>query len=120
MLTVVRFSKYSFPKLQYISRARDYGLRKLKMLNVSNENLIALKWQNIHFISNVKFTAIYSKTCPSSLLYIQQRRILNPITLHSAKAYSELYQTSKIELFSKIVNSFHMLTIFAKCSILGG
>ena len=29
------------------------------MLRVSNENLIVLKWQNIHVISNIKYTAIY-------------------------------------------------------------
>ena len=59
--------------------AGDYGLRKPKMLNVSNEIVIVLKWQNIHVIPNIKFTAINSKSCPSSLLYIQQRRIQNPI-----------------------------------------
>ena len=51
-------------------RAGDYGLRKLMMLNVSNGNLIELEWQ-IHVISNIKFTAISSKTYPNSLLYIQ-------------------------------------------------
>ena len=51
-------------------RAGDYSLRKLIMLNVSNENLIELKWQ-IHVISNIKLTAIFSKTYPNSLLYIQ-------------------------------------------------
>ena len=50
----------------------------LKMPRVSNGNLIVLKWKNIHAISNIKYTAIYSKTWPSSLLYIQQRRIQNP------------------------------------------
>ena len=49
-------------------RAGDYSLRKI--LNVSNENLIELEWQ-IHVISNIKFTAIFSKTYPNSLLYIQ-------------------------------------------------
>ena len=49
-------------------RAGDYSLRKI--LNVSNENLIELEWQ-IHVISNIKFTAIFSKTYPNSLLYIE-------------------------------------------------
>ena len=53
LLTVVRVSKYSFPKLQHIFRAGDYGLRKPKMLNVSTENLIFLKWLNIYVISNI-------------------------------------------------------------------
>ena len=52
-LTVVRFSKYSPPKLQYIFGAGDYDLRKTKMLNVLNENLIILKWQNIHVTRGV-------------------------------------------------------------------
>ena len=76
LLTVTRFSKYSFPKIQYIFRTGYYGLRKLKMLNVSNENLIELEWQNIDVISNIKFT---SNIYRSSLFYIQQRRIQNPI-----------------------------------------
>ena len=50
------------------------------MPRVSSGNAIVLKWQNIHVISNMKYTAIhiFSKTWPSSLLYIQQRRIQNP------------------------------------------
>ena len=79
LLTVVRFTKYSFPKLQYICRAGDYGLKKLKMLNVSDENLNVLKQQNIHSISKIKYITMYSTTCSSSLLYIQQLRIQNPI-----------------------------------------
>ena len=65
MLNIVRISKYSFIKLQYIFRAGDYGLRKLAVLNVSNENLVVLKWQNMHVISYIKFNAICSKTCPT-------------------------------------------------------
>ena len=52
-------------------------LRKPKMPRVLNGNLVVLKWQNIHVISNIKYTTIYSKTWPSSLLYMQQRRIQN-------------------------------------------
>ena len=66
LLTFASFSKYLFPKLQYIFSARDYGLRKPTMLNVVK-------------MLNVKFTAIYSKTCPITLFYIQQRCIQNPI-----------------------------------------
>ena len=66
LLTFVSFSKYLFPKLQYLFSAGDYGLWKPNMLNV-------LK------MLNVKFTAIYSKTCPSTLFYIQQSCIQNPI-----------------------------------------
>ena len=57
---------------------RRLRLRKPKMPKVLNGNLIALKWQNIHVISNIKYTTIYSKTWPSTLRYIQQRRIPNP------------------------------------------
>ena len=59
-------------------QAVDYGLRKHKKLNVLNGNLIVLKWPNIHVISNLKYTAIYTKTRPSSLLYIKQRLIQSP------------------------------------------
>ena len=38
--------------------------------------------------------------------------------LHLAEVYSEPYQTSKIEFFSHLVNSFHSSNIFAKSSIL--
>ena len=70
------------------------------MLNVSNENLIVLKWQKIHVFSNIKFTAIYSKP-------------VEQFTLYSAAAYAEPHQTSEIELISEIVSSSHSLTIFA-------
>ena len=59
-------------------KTADYGLRKPKMPRVLNGNLIVLKWQNIHVISNIKYTTIYSKTLPRTLRYIQQRRIQNP------------------------------------------
>ena len=35
-----------------------------------------------------------------------------------SEAYSELSQTSKVEFFAKIVNSFKMITIFKKNFIL--
>ena len=60
-----------------MSRAADYGPRKPKVLSVFNGNLIILKWQNIHVVSNLKYTTIYTKTWLSSLLYIQQRVIQN-------------------------------------------
>ena len=69
-------------------RAADYGLKKPKMFNVLNGNLIVLIWQNIHATSNLKYTAIYTKTRPSSLLYIQQRRIQNPFKRLSKKITS--------------------------------
>ena len=60
-------------------RTADYGLRKPEMPSVLNGNLIVLKRQNIHVISNLRCNAIYNtKTWPSGLLYIQQRRIQNP------------------------------------------
>ena len=37
---------------------------------------------------------------------------------HLAEAYSEPSRTYKMELFAKVVNRFHSLSIFAKCSIL--
>ena len=35
-----------------------------------------------------------------------------------SEAYSELSQTSKVEFFAKVVNSFKMITIFKKNFIL--
>ena len=58
------------------------------MFSVLNGNLIVLIWQNIHATSNLKYTAIYTKTRPSSLLYIQQRRIQNPFKRLSKKITS--------------------------------
>ena len=40
------------------------------------------------------------------------------VPLWYSMAYSEPYQTSKMECFAKIVNTFQALTIFAKGSIL--
>ena len=71
-------------KLHYIYRTADYGLRKSQMPRVSNGNLIVLKWQNIHVISYIKYTAIYI----SSLLYIQQRRIQKPFQRLSKEVIS--------------------------------
>ena len=39
---------------------------------------------------------------------------VQPVTLHPAEEYSEPHQASTIELFSKIINSIHLLSIFAK------
>ena len=41
------------------------------------------------------------------------------VLVYCTEAYSESCQTSKMERFAKIVNSFKPLTIFAKCPILG-
>ena len=59
------------------------------MTRVSNENLIVLKWQNIHVISNIKYAAIY--------LYKNKINLAEQFTLHSAEAYSEPFLTSKQE-----------------------
>ena len=88
LLTVLRSSKHSF-LLQYIYITADYGLRKTQMPRVSNGNLIALKGQNIHVISDIKYHAnIYSKTWLSSLLYIQQKRIDKPFQRLSKEVLS--------------------------------
>ena len=39
--------------------------------------------------------------------------------LQFSKMYSEWSQTSKMELFAKLVHGFQLLTIFSKSSILG-
>ena len=43
---------------------------------------------------------------------------ISNITPH-AESYSEPSETSKMEIFKKIVNNWKFLTIFAKSSILG-
>ena len=53
------------------------------MVSILNGNVLALKWQYIHVISNLKYTAIYTKTWPWQF------------TLYSANAYSEPCQISK-------------------------
>ena len=55
------------------------------MPRISNGDLIALKWQNIHVVSNIKHSA---KTWQSSLLYIQQRRIQSPFQRLSKEVIS--------------------------------
>ena len=47
-----------------------------------------------------------------------QQNFSKKFILHSAEAYSEPYQMSEIELFSKIINTIHSLTVFAKISVL--
>ena len=44
--------------------------------------------ENIPVISNIKYTAVCSKTWPSSLLYIQQRRIQTPFKRPSKEVIS--------------------------------
>ena len=97
LLTVLRSQKYSFPqKLQHIYRTANHGLRKPEIPGVSNRNLIVLKWQNIHVISNMKYTAIYIK-----------RNMAKQFTLHSAKAYLEPFPMSKQAVYLIGVNYFH-------------
>ena len=67
------------------------------MPRFSEGNLIILKWQNTHVILDMKYTAIYSKTWPSSLLYIQQRRIQNPFQRLSKEVMS-----LEVTIFTKI------------------
>ena len=62
-------------KVTVYMQDRRLSLRKPKMPRVLSGNPVVLKWQNIHVISNIRYTTIYSKTWTSSLLYIQQRRI---------------------------------------------
>ena len=62
-----------------------------------------------HFKNNPKFTL----HCFESLPFFK----LN-IILATAETYSEPSQTSKMEFFAKIINSWKPLTIFAKCFIL--
>ena len=73
------------------------------MPSISNGNLIVLKWQNIHVILNIKYTAyIYIYI----YIYIERERerererekeqnMTKQFTLHSAAAYSEPFTTSK-------------------------
>ena len=67
---------------QQLLAATDYGLRKPKILSVSNGNLIVLKWQNIRYFK------------PKIYCNINQK-LAKQFTLHSAEAFSEPFQTSK-------------------------
>ena len=66
----------------YIYRTADYGPRKPEMPRILNGNLIVLKWQNIHVISNIKQRE-------------KEQNLAKQFTLHSAEAYSEPFPTSK-------------------------
>ena len=68
-----------------------------------------------NFLKNAK------KTCkPNNRNLNRHWNILynEQFTLHLAEGYSWPYQRSNIEIFSRIVNSFYFLVIFAKSSIL--
>ena len=93
------------------------------MPRVLNGNLIVLKWQNIHVISNIKYTAIYIYIyyiykyifiyiyIIYIYIYILQN-LVKQVTLHSAEAYSEPFQRLSKEVISLEV------TIFTKKPIL--
>ena len=95
------------------------------MPRVLNGNLIVLKWQNIHVISNIKYTAIYIYIYIIYIniylyiyiyiiyiyIYILQN-LVKQVTLHSAEAYSEPFQRLSKEVISLEV------TIFTKKPIL--
>ena len=51
------FTNFCFPENLLVSTFSGRSLRP-KILTVLNGNLIVLKWQNIHVISNLKYTAI--------------------------------------------------------------
>ena len=63
------------------------------MPRVSNGNLIVLKWQNIHMISNTKYTAVY---------------------FNSAEAYSEPFPKSKPGRYLIGGNYFHK-KLYLRC-----
>ena len=66
------------------------------MSSVLNGNLIVLKGQNIHVISNIKYTAIYIS-----------QNMTKQFTEHSTEAYSELFPTSKQRGYLIGGNQFH-------------
>ena len=62
-------------------------LKILVTLVLSRGNVIVLKWQNMHVISNIKYTAIY--------IYIYITKHGQAVTLNSEEAYSEPFPTLK-------------------------
>ena len=83
--------------------------RKVKQKFVNRRNIIL-----IILFSNFdpKFYNVLSKTCLESAVYELQEN-----NRKSSHAYSETCQTLKMKFFTKIVNGFQTLTIFAKSSI---
>ena len=73
-----------------------------KILSVLNRNLIVLKCQNMNVISKIIYTARYSKTWPSSLLYIQQRPIQNP-----SKRLSKKVTSLEVQSWTKVWRQIH-------------
>ena len=77
------------------------------MLSVLNGNLTVLKWESKYVISNQKYTAVYTKSCPSSLLYIQQRCIKNTFKrLRKEINYFGVIFSQKVlfQMFEKVLN----------------
>ena len=71
--------------------------RKPQMPRFSNENQLVLQGQNIHEISNTKYTAIY----------IIQQNLAKQFTLHAAVAYSEPFPTYKQGGYLIVGNYYH-------------
>ena len=71
------------------------------MLSVSNGHPMVLKWQNIHVIPNTQYTAIFSKTWPSNLLYIQQSLFQNIIKRLRWSFFKNSQQFSLVNYFCK-------------------
>ena len=88
-----------------------------------------MKWVNdleTYFSQKYRFQQCYSFPTNRSSIVVQRVFIIQKIhaisweislNLSKSGAYSEPYQTSKMELFAKIVNDFQPLTIFAKSSV---
>ena len=66
-------------------KTADYGLRKPKMPRVLNGNLIVLKWQNIHMISNIKYTTVYSKTWPRTYFTFRRGEFRTLLNVRSSR-----------------------------------
>ena len=109
-LKILRTSVSQKKLQQRLLAAADYDLRKPKMLRVSNGNLLVLKCQNIHVISNLKYTAMYNKAWRGSLLYIQQRRIpfrtLSNVQARRLPSWKYLFsQKAPSYMFEKVLNT---------------
>ena len=100
-------------KLQSIYRTVDYSLRKPQMPRVSNGNLIVMKWQNIHMISNICFKQ--RKREKERETHTQrEQNLAKQFTLHSAEGYSEPSPTSKQGGYLIGGNYFHK-SIYLRC-----
>ena len=95
--TFRKFTNFCFSENLLLAPANRFKVLKISISlkvtvytqyrrRVLNGNLIVLKWQNIHMISNIKWRERERET---------ERHLVKQFTLHTVETYSEPFPTSK-------------------------